>query len=121
MQQNHEDKSEKKGCFAPVNHREDKKSLKKYNHNRDPVDSGNGCQLEDPEIFILAISEKSPRKARKKMGENIFESYPDKRGQKKYEAGEGFMNFGEAPGKKSPIQGKVKNEDGVDQQTNTGR
>ena len=70
---------------------------------------------------MLAVSEKSPWKSGKKMAENIFESYPEEGGQEKNETGKGILNFGKTPGKKGPIQGKIKNENSIDQQAHSGR
>lgn len=77
--------------------------------------------MKDPEVFVLAVSEKSPWKAGKEMAENIFESHPEKGGQEKNKPGKGFLNFGKTPGKKGPIKGKIKNENSVDQQAHSGR
>jgi hypothetical protein len=49
------------------------------------------------------------------VGEDIFESNPDKGGQKKNQFGKSALNFRKTPGKKGPKEGKVENKNGIDQ------
>jgi hypothetical protein len=53
------------------------------------------------------------------MSEDIFESYPDKRGQEENEGRKVPLDTGKTPGKQGPKKSKIKNENSVYEKANS--
>ena len=66
--------------------------------------------MEEPQVIGLAVSQKPPRKTRQKVGEDVLESDPDERGQKKHEFRKSPLDLGKTPCKKCPEKSKKKNK-----------
>lgn len=95
-------------------HRKNEHALEKNKKEGKTIDSGYRCQLDEKDVFKLAVAQQAPGKASEKMGQNVFHRNPDKRSEKERQFWIRPIQLREEERKESPEKCQVKHEYNID-------